>query len=234
MRVIIRCAGDATRWNNYRGFPKHLIPLAGEPILHRTVRLIDEIAPGAEIKVVVKDLSDKRYLVPPSSRTVDKPTPENGDLDKIASTRHLWASDRTVLLWGDTWWTRDALTDVLAADLDTWHSWLRVGPGGNGGELFAFAWPGTANADVSDALDSALAAHHAGDLAHAGHLGYAVRGGWALLRSLCGLPWAKHGPYRNTTRVDDWTEDMDTSCDWDRWCLRWAETDEAKREEMIR
>lgn len=37
--AIVIAAGHATRWGDYRGTPKHLIEVDGEPILHRTVRL---------------------------------------------------------------------------------------------------------------------------------------------------------------------------------------------------
>ena len=40
MRIVILCAGDATRWGGYLGLPKHLVPIHGEPLLHRTVRLL--------------------------------------------------------------------------------------------------------------------------------------------------------------------------------------------------
>lgn len=232
MRVIIRCAGSGERWSDYRGVPKHLVPIRGEPVLHRTVRLVSEITPDADVKIVVESLADRRYLVAGSSRTVDKPDPSNGDLDKIASSRHLWAKDRTVLLWGDTWWSRSALSNVLTAEVEGWRAWGRLGSNGHGGELFAFAF--TDNSTVGEALDRALEAQHAGLLHASGHNGDSVRGGWALLRSLCGLPCTQHGPYRNLALVDDWTEDMDAPRDWDEWCLRYAQTDPTTREEMTR
>lgn len=235
MRVIIRCAGQATRWKNHLDVPKHLVELCGEPVLERTVRLISEIRPAADIKVVVKDLSDRRYLIPPSSRTIDKPNPTNGDLDKIASTAHLWDStDRTVLLWGDTWWSRKALTDVLTNEHPDWHVWLRFGPNNRGGELFAFTWPAAANDKVHAALDRALQAHHAGLLAHAGYNKRPVRGGWAMYRSLTGANWDDHRPRGHHTTVDDWTEDMDTPDDWHRWCARYARASRRRRKEMTR
>lgn len=135
-----------------------------------------------------------------------------------------------MLLWGDTWWSRPALTDVLTAGVGDWHAWLRMGPNGLGGELFAFAF--TDNSTVGAALDRAVDAQRSGLLDTAGHSGKPLRGGWALLRSLCGLPWRQHGPYRQSTLVDDWTDDMDTPRDWDEWCLRFAQTE--TREEMIR
>lgn len=235
MRVIIRCAGNGDRWGNYRGVPKHLVKLAGEPVLHRMVRLIGEIAPDADVKVVVNDMTDRRYLVPGSTRTRNVWTSEHGDIDKIASSRHLFdRSDRTVILWGDTWWSRPALTDVLTADLDGWHAWLRLGPHDIGGEIFAFAWTAATNAEISDACDKAIAAYQAGELDTAGYKGRReLRGGWALYRALCGVAWDDAGKHGFATVVDDWTEDMDTQRDWDEWCLRWAQTDPELRQQYI-
>ena len=72
MRILILAAGDGTRWNNYRGVPKHLAPLCGEPILHRTVRMITERRPDADVRVIVRDMSDRRYLVAGSKRAKAK------------------------------------------------------------------------------------------------------------------------------------------------------------------
>src|SRR5690606_31487996 len=113
------------------------------------------------------------------------------------------------------WWSRDALTDVLTADHDEWHAWLRIGPDGRGGELFAFAWPGTANQRVGEALDRAIDAQRSGALSGTGHVGDNVRGGWALYRSLAAADdLTEHADYGNSTTVDDWTEDFDTPQDW--------------------
>ena len=229
MRVIIRCAGGARRWADYLGVPKHLAPINGEPVLHRTVRLCNEIAPDADVKVIVQDLSDKRYKVPGSSRSTDKPTPEYGDVDKIASSRHLWDRERTVTMWGDIWWTRQAITDVLTADHNDWHAWLRFGPDGEGGELFAFSWPSEAHDQVFDAIARVVAAQQAGKLTGTAKGGLNVPGGWALYRSLAGVDLLDHGDHGNCTIVDDWTEDFDTAHDWDEWCYRWATTPPDRR-----
>ena len=39
MTTIFICAGEATRWNNYGGTPKHYAILNGEPIIERATRL---------------------------------------------------------------------------------------------------------------------------------------------------------------------------------------------------
>lgn len=228
MRVIIRCAGDGTRWGNFRGVPKHLVKICGEPVLERAVRLIKEIAPDADIKIVVTDLSDKRYLIPGSSRTKDKPNPANGDIDKIASSRRLWGKGRTVLIWGDIWWGRETLVDVLTAPVDGWHAWARTWGNEPAGELFAFAFDD--HKTVGAALDAALVAQSEARATG----GKVARGGWSLLRTLCGLPLGQPGPYVNTTQVTDWTDDMDGPKDWREWCYRYGKAPESTREEMTK
>jgi hypothetical protein len=224
MRVIIPCAGGSNRWANHCGVPKHLVKLCGERLLDRGVRLTNEITPNADVKVVVRDLTDRRYLVAGSTRSVAKLSPDNGDVDKIASSDHLWdRRDRTVVAFGDVWWSEPVLRSVLTDPIDGWRAWLRFGPGGNGGELFAFAF----DPDAHDALRAARAhvatQHHAGAMA-------GIPGGWGLYRTLCGRPVDDHADHGQCTLVDDpWVDDMDTPDDWRQWCWRWAHADPATR-----
>jgi inositol phosphorylceramide mannosyltransferase catalytic subunit len=41
-RVVIMAAGQAKRWENYLEIPKQLVQIDGEPIIHRTIRLLKE------------------------------------------------------------------------------------------------------------------------------------------------------------------------------------------------
>lgn len=226
MKVIVRCAGGSNRWGNFHGVPKHLVTLCGEPILHRAVRLTNDVAPDAEVKVVVRDLKDRRFLVPGSSRTVDKPTPENGDVDKIASRSDLWdTTDRTVIMWGDVWWSRPTLTSVLTDPVDDWRAWLRIV--GDGGELFAFTFQPEAHNQIRDACEAVAEAHRAGRMR-------GIPGGWALYRTLTGHDVTEHGDHGHATHVTDWTDDMDTPADWRKWCYRHGTSKRSVREEMTR
>lgn len=226
MRLIIPCAGGARRWGNYLDVPKHLAPLCGEPILHRHVRLANELA-DADVKVVVADMTDRRYLAPGSTRSRAKLTPDNGDVDKILSSAHLWDSKgMTVIAWGDVWWSRPALTDVVTADVDGWHAWLRFGPDGVGGELFAFAFTPDAHQQIVDACAVVVDAHRAGRMTE-------TPGGWALYRALHGQPVDVHQPYGNHTIIDDWTDDLDVPGDWRHWCWRWAHASDTEREAQV-
>lgn len=226
MRVIIRCAGGASRWGDFQGVPKHLVKICGEPVLHRTVRLINEITPDADVKVVVPDLKDRRYLIDGSSRTVDKPNPDFGDVDKIASSFHLWdPKDRTVVLFGDVWWTRQALESVLTGPVDDWWAWMRIV--GDGGEIFAFAFQPSSRPVVEAACRTVADAHQQGRMD-------GIPGGWALYRTLTGNAIDDHADHGHATRVDDWTDDFDTPDDWHNWCWRYGTTSPAVRDEVTR
>ena len=69
MRFVIMADGQGTRWNNYMGIPKHLIEIDGEPIIARTVRLLNEIAKerGEDADVIITS-HDARYDFPGSRR----------------------------------------------------------------------------------------------------------------------------------------------------------------------
>ena len=50
-KFVIMAGGQEKRWRRYRGVHKHLIPIDGERILDRTVRLIRERT-DADITIV--------------------------------------------------------------------------------------------------------------------------------------------------------------------------------------
>ncbi|MFA5712295.1 NTP transferase domain-containing protein [Mycolicibacterium sp.] len=222
MRVIIRCAGEAKPWGDFLGVPPHLAPICGEPILHRTVRLVREFVPEADIRIVVRD-RDKRNMVEGTTRAIDKPQPERGTVDMIASSAHLWdKKDRTVLLFGDTWWSRPALRSILTEPVDGWAAWLRKF--GGAGELFGFAFDPKAHQQIHDAITTVVGEHQAGRLGN-------TPGQWALYRALCGKPLTVHDVWGHAHQlgVEDWTEDFDFPRDWHHWCYRWATTPAERR-----
>jgi len=53
-KVLILCAGDGKRWNNYLGVPKQLIPINEEPLLKRTVRLLCDYG-YSDIAIITHD-----------------------------------------------------------------------------------------------------------------------------------------------------------------------------------
>jgi len=112
MRIIILCAGDGTRWNDYLGVKKHFIPIDNEPLIKRTIRLINKYSPDAEIVVVGPNQKYKfagcGLLIPKKNKEIDN------DIDKITNSMHIWSqTDRTILMLGDVYFTDDAMRKII-------------------------------------------------------------------------------------------------------------------------
>lgn len=233
--VLILAAGEGTRWGNYRGVPKHLVPLCGERLLDRTVRLVREYAPDAAIQIVAADHRDRRYRADGASTVKARLNPDNGDADKFASSLHKWGPGRNVLLYGDVFFTDDAMAAILDP---TPHplggrffgrfDGSKI-TGAPGGECFAFVVEPDGRDAFVDALDRIIEARRDGSIWR--------NGGWELYRALGGAvspaELLDHRDWGNATVIDDWTEDMDTARDWDEWCLRWAKAPRSERPAQV-
>lgn len=237
MKVVIQCAGESSRWGDALGVPKHLVPIHGEPVLHRAVRLIHELAPDAEVVLGVKDGRDPDYRIDGAARRAVKLDPSREQADKVLSSEHLWsASERTVLLFGDVFWTRAAMIDVLTNG-DPWTAFCRFGgslvTGCRHAELFGFAFDPEHRSTIADAANRCV------DLARAGQL-TKWSGGWQVYKAAAGAPvdhivGVKHPNYStrdlgHAVEIDDWTDDFDKADDWDRWCWHWSHATDAERE----
>lgn len=220
-RVLILCAGRATRWAG--GLPKHLVKICGEPILHRTVRQVLDRLPDADVRVVVADSRDPNYSVPGAKRAKADLDPTRLQADKFLSSRHLWnRSGRTVILLGDVFFTDEAMDTVLARR-DEWCAFARFGAsrftGCNHRELFAFTL------DPDDHDHAEASALRCLDIARRGLMG-GWSGGWQFYAALAGAPDDEVGKRfedrGHIVNIDDWTDDFDRIEDWKRWCWRHA------------
>lgn len=223
MRWLIPCAGQAKRWAKHGNVPKQLVVLRGEPILHRLVRLANEVDPDAEVRVVVADHTDDTFKVPGSRRVKARLDPDRVQADKLLSSAHLWADDtRTIALYGDVYFTDDAIARI-AADTQPWAAFARYGAsdftGKDHRELFGFAFDPSEHDRIRDAADRCLALHRAGRMG-----GWS--GGWQIYAAAAGADEqgiaGRFVDRGNAVEVDDWTDDFDYPKDWDEWCLRWA------------
>ncbi len=103
-RIIILCAGQANRWAPKS--LKQLVPIDGEPLLHRTVRLLRSFEYD-DIYIACIDpklrIEGCKHFTPSDARWT---------ASTLYSSRHLW-DNRTIILLGDVYYTEESLTKIL-------------------------------------------------------------------------------------------------------------------------
>lgn len=124
-RYILAIAGDGSRWNNHLGVRKHFAPINGEPLILRTIRQIRQFDKDAEIYIG----QNPKYKVSiPDVTIYDGTTYKKGaESDRYFASTPFWNREgRTVLIWGDVYFTDDAV-EKLTKLSDTWLRYGRVG-----------------------------------------------------------------------------------------------------------
>jgi hypothetical protein len=204
-RVLILAAGEGSRWANYRGTPKHLAVIDGEPVIHRTVRQFSSYT--SDIVVVGEYQMQGSKLYFPA---VDV----SREMNKFDSSMDMWLPNgRTVIVFGDVYFTDEAVRTIMT-NQDDWRFYLRPGPSSITGkdckEIFAVTFDDSA----LDLFQSAVK-----KLRHF----KTSAAGWSLFRLLTiGTPSASHTDksmfnYGRHVVIDDWTEDFDYPRDLDNW-----------------
>lgn len=222
--MLIAAGGRGERWGKCLGVPKPLITIEGETLVGRSVRLVREHSPDASLAVVA---SDEALRVPPVA-LVDAPysDPECG-LDKLCVP--YWSRDgRTTVLWGDTYYTEDAMRTILGPQSTPVRFFGRNIPseftGKVGPELYAFTF------DLDGAKLLLPAISECRYLSRRGEMGerlclwdvYATVGRQGALLYLAGDEHAGVNQY--FTMVHDWTEDFDAPQCYQDWTTRRAAT----------
>lgn len=110
MKYVVMADGKGTRWNNYMNVPKHLAKVEGETIIGRTVRLLNEFDDNAEVIITSHD---PRYEFEGATRY----EPINNVLEIDRFTYEL-IEDNTCFLYGDTYYTEDAIKNIINAETD--------------------------------------------------------------------------------------------------------------------
>ena len=220
MRAIIICAGEAKRWANHLGVPKHLVPVDGEPILNRTVKLLEQNG-VADIHIVSKD--DPRYDVDGAEQYIPELNyAEHADADKFLSSKALWNREgRTVVFYGDVYFTQAAITVICHYAKTEWTLFCRPNKssytGSPWGECFAQSFY------PHDIPKHETALHRIARLYKRGVINRC--GGWEHYRAMIGLPDNKIRSKifkRNFVEIDDFTDDFDYPEDYERFLARKA------------
>jgi hypothetical protein len=218
IRAIIIAAGDATRWGNHLGTPKHLVPVDGVPILHRAV---DQLLKRGVTDIHIVGPQDKRYELEGTKLYVPTKNPHNQDADKFLNSEPLWNTDgRTIVFYGDVFFTDDAMDTIVDSEREDWTLFCRMDPskitGTPWGECFAQSF-------YPKDIDK-----HKKKLLHIAKLKRERKilrcGGWEHYRAMNDAPdntLNKHIRYDHYVDIDDWTDDFDFPKDYDRFIAKW-------------
>jgi hypothetical protein len=195
MRVIVLAAGAGDRWGNYRGTAKHFLNVEGEVLIERTIRQFSKYTD--DILVVG---SGQEYSFSNTSLFVPAVTDTDallGDMLKFYSSMHLWSDVRTVLVFGDVYFTDDAVSQIMSSDLNFTFLLRSNSQGQAGGrrEVFALSFKGSMNQVISDNV-----------LKHIKFRSAPRAGGWFLYKSLVRPNYIHNN---NHIDIDDWTTDFD-------------------------
>ena len=221
-KVLILAQGNARRWKTdqsessglFLGVPKHLITIEGETILQRARRLFTD----AGCEVVVIGPQDERYG---ETVTLDNPFPTETEQDKLIATQPLWSVDnRTIIAWGDCFYTEAAVQTIVNHTSDDIHYFRRPGASNITGhkwdESFAVSFGPDQHQRVIECADKVVAAIRTKKIRkdhirthYAAHLGHA---------NLDDVKALENTPFQ--TIIDDWTDDFDRPDEWARWIGR--------------
>ncbi len=183
-----------------------------EPIIHRTSRLAKSYS---DVVIVAKDNDYQNEF---SDIYIPNLSQEFLDCDKFLSSRSLWNnSGRTVILYGDCFFTNQAIKTIMEYKEKDWTFFYRFGgsklTGCKYGEIFAFSFMPSQHENIEQKLMW---------LAGLGETKQVWRtGGWEAYRVLSGAKTVfdieRHAEYRNFVSINDWTEDFDLPEDYDNW-----------------
>lgn len=211
-KTIIIAGGKGTRWDNYNGIPKHLLEVDGEPLINRTIRLLKEY--NTDI-IVATDLP-----LNISGIEICKPVNTEGfyDADKFLSSSSFWNKNgRTVILYGDVYFSEEALAKIFDYAHPDWTLFGRIGAssftGKNHGELFAISFYHDYIPEFESALRRVIKLYNDGLIDR--------NGGWEVYKAMIRLPdevfiyhfYPLAGP--RFVNIDDWTDDFDWPKDYE-------------------
>lgn len=116
MDIIIACAGNGTRWNNYMNTEKHLVDIYGEPLLVRTIKQIrDKISCNNIFVSVSEKNKDKfeKYSKDNQFQIIELKSESTEKAPALYTlTEHFNGSNDILLLLGDVYYTDDAINTI--------------------------------------------------------------------------------------------------------------------------
>lgn len=205
MRIIIAAGGKAERWKNYRNVPKHLVVVEGEVLLERTIKQFKKYTDDIIIS------NNDNYVF--DGIRLEKPLEGDWyDFGKIYSSHHLWSNDKTFIIYGDVYFTDEAVEKIMTSQGD-YKFFLRSSSSKftnkKYGEVFGIAFSGDMSDKIKKNIETLIKGKRKG------------AGTWELyyyMHSISGITKVKStfnlGGY---IEIDDWTDDFDTQEDIENW-----------------
>jgi hypothetical protein len=198
-RVLILAAGEGTRWNKYRKTAKHKLVIEGEVLIERTIKQFTKYSNDL---VVVG--SSKSYEVEGARCYIPPHLSKWKDMAKFLSSKDIWSKERTVLVFGDVYFTDEAVETIMK-DEGEFTFFLRDKGSEITGkpwrEIFGIAFNGSSNKMLGDRMLEIIKFNKV--------LG---SGGWYLFNDL-----KRNYKHDFSIEIDDWTEDFDFPQDLDTW-----------------
>lgn len=194
--VFILAAGSGTRWNNYRGAPKHRVVIEGEVLIERTYRQFSKYADKVIIVANENDYFAQTYI-PPENKAWR-------DIAKFYSSRDIWTEGKNILVFADVYFTDDAVERIMN-DPYGLSFYLRSKGSHLTKKLWKEIWGIGFEGSSIPILESAILKIIESKENYSA-------GGWRLHDQL-----TQDKQRFNSVEIDDWTEDFDFPADIDTW-----------------
>ena len=194
--VFILAAGSGTRWNNYRGAPKHRLVIEGEVLIERTYRQFSKYADKVIIVANENDYFAQTYI-PPENKSWR-------DIAKFYSSRDIWTEGKNILVFADVYFTDDAVERIMN-DPYGLSFYLRSKGSHLTKKLWKEIWGIGFEGSSIPILESAILKIIESKENYSA-------GGWRLHDQL-----TQDKQRFNSVEIDDWTEDFDFPADIDTW-----------------
>jgi len=132
-----------SRWNNYLGVPKHMLPIKGEPLIHRTQRMLLEKGQTDIVVTCNKDNFNKYNLE--SVRVEESKsnlTSSYSDYEFFTTEDLLNKDGITIMMWGDVYFSEKFIDHIVNNESKDWHLYGRRKSSDITGSLYGedFAW----------------------------------------------------------------------------------------------
>lgn len=218
-KVLVLCAGQATRWNSHLGIKhKHLIPVEGEFLLDRTLRQVQKYTPRETVVLVPRGESHCFAEVCQGRAALEEigvPVGIETPAWKYLSSQNHWNEHGTTLsLLGDVWFSDAAMDCIFGPHDSDWLAFGRLSASAFTacpyGEIFAHRFH---NRHKHLAALQLLNALYLADLCSA------QGSGWALSQMISNEDPNIRSAGRHFVQIDDFTEDFDFPQDLERWLL---------------